>query len=56
MADVPCFNADRHNSFSYCLAIGPGELNQLVKPASGLEKRLSEMEHEGGAIALSPGF
>ena len=46
-------NLESHNFFS-CLTIAPRELDQLVKPASGLEEGVSQMEGKGCAIALLP--
>jgi hypothetical protein len=55
--DAPLpFNPQRHNSFSYCLAIGPGELDKLIEPASRLEESVRQMEDEGRAIARLAGF
>ena len=45
-----------HNFFCYCLAIRPAELDKLIKPASGLEEGVGQVEREGRAIALLPGL
>jgi hypothetical protein len=41
--------------FFSCLAIGPGELDKLIKPASGLEERVGQVERESRAMALVSG-
>ena len=57
LEDAPLpLNAKRHNFFSYCLAIPPCELDQLIEPAGGLKQRISQVECQGRAIALLPGF
>jgi hypothetical protein len=38
------------------LAIGPSELDQLLEPAGGLEESVGQVEREGGAVAMPPGF
>ena len=38
------------------LAIAPSELDQLIKPAGGLEEGVGQVEREGRAVALLPGF
>ena len=38
------------------LAIAPSELDQLLEPAGGLEESVGQMEREGGAVAILPGF
>jgi hypothetical protein len=38
------------------LAIAPSELNQLVKPTDPLEEGVGQVEREGRAISLLPGF
>ena len=55
--DAPLpFNAERHNFFSYCLAIPSRELDKLIKPTSGLEESVGEVKSESRAIVLLPGF
>jgi hypothetical protein len=49
------FDAQRHNFFSYRLAIPPFELNQLIKPACGLKQRIGEVKR-GHAILCSDRF
>jgi hypothetical protein len=49
-------NPQRHNFFSYCLAVSPPKLDQLIKPASGLKQRISQVERELRAIALLLSF
>jgi hypothetical protein len=38
------------------LAIAPADLDQLLKPAGGLEESVGQVEREGRAISLLPGF
>jgi hypothetical protein len=45
-----------HDFLPHPLAIGPRELDQLLKPASGLEEGVSQVECEGGAVAILLAF
>jgi hypothetical protein len=50
------FNPESHDLLPHPLAIGPAELDQLIKPAGGLKERVRQLEREGGAVAILAGF
>ena len=50
------FDPESDNFLPHPLAIAPGELDQFIEPAGGLEEGVGQVEREGGAISLLPDF
>ena len=50
------FDPQGDNFLPHPLAIGPGELDQFIKPAGGLEEGVGQVKREGGAVAIAAGF